>query len=250
VVDGGSSDGTTALVRRSGARLLVVPGLGQSASVNRGVAAARGDAVLILNADDVLYPGGVAALVDGLTHAPNAAAAYGEAVHIAGDDTIIGPYPTQPFDREALREACFICQPAAAVRRSAFEEIGGMDEGLELAMDYDFWIRLARCGDFIKIGDLVAGSRMHRGNKTLARRGQVHREVIRVLRRHYDYVPYAWAYAYASWLLDKNDQFFDAPRSTPAAVLFSLALGLKLNPGHPFRYAGDWFAHRAAGRRR
>ena len=125
-----------------------------------------------------------------------------------------------------------------------------MDERLDFAMDYDFWIRLARGGEFVKIDDLVAGSRMHRGNKTLALRGEVHREVVRVLRAHYGYVPYPWAYAYASWLLDKNDQFFDAPRSTPAAVLFSLALGLKLNPRHPFRYFGDWYAHRAVGRRR
>ena len=236
-------------MRGSSARLLVVPGLGQSASVNRGVAEARGEAVLILNADDVLYPGGVAALAAALTRAPNALAAYGEANHIAGDDTVIERYPTLPFDRDALREACFICQPAAAVRRAAFEAIGGMDERLDFAMDYDFWIRLARRGDFVKTDELVAGSRMHPDNKTLARRGEVHREVVRVLRGRYGYVPYAWAYAYASWLLHRQDQFFETPRSSPAAVLLSLGLGLALNLRHPFRYVGDWYAHRALGRR-
>jgi glycosyltransferase involved in cell wall biosynthesis len=249
VVDGGSHDGTGAIVRDSHARLIVAPGLGQAAAVNRGVAESRGDVVLVLNADDVLYPGGVAALAAALERAPAALAAYGEAVHIAGDDSVIERYPTQPFDAEALRESCFICQPAAAVRRSAWTAVGGLNPRLDLAMDYDFWIRLAQRGALAKIDDLVAGSRMHRGNKTLARRGEVHREVLTILRTHYGYAPYAWVYAYASWLLHKNDQFFDAARPNRAAVLFSLGLGITLNLRHPLRYIGDWYGHRALGRR-
>ena len=248
VVDGGSRDGTAAIVRESPARLVVAPGLGQAAAVNRGVAESHGEIVLVLNADDVLYPAGVATLVDAFSRAPAAPAAYGEAVHIADDDTVIERYPTRPFDRDALRESCYICQPAAAVRRSAWNALGGMDERLDLAMDYDFWIRLAQRGEFAKVDDIVAGSRMHRDNKTLARRGDVHREVISILRAHYDYAPYPWVYAYASWLLDQNDQFFAASRFKRAAVLFSLGLGLTLNLRHPLRYFGDWYAHRALGR--
>lgn len=249
VVDGGSRDGTAAIVRQSRARLIVAPGLRQAAAVNRGVAEARGDVVIVLNADDVLYPNGAAALAAALERAPSALAAYGEAVHVTDDDAVIERYPTRAFDADALRDGCYICQPAAAVRRSAFDAAGGMNERLDFAMDYDFWIRLARRGDFVKIDDLVAGSRMHRDNKTLARRGEAHREIVRLLRKHYGYVPYAWAYAYASWLLDKKDQFFEAPRYKRAAVLLSLGLGLVLNVRRPLRYFGDWYAHRAIGRR-
>jgi len=249
-VDGGSRDATAALVARSRARLIVAPGLGQAASVNRGVAEARGEIVVILNADDVLYPGGIAAMLDGLARDPAALAVYGEANHIAADDAVIARYPTRAFDPEALREGCYICQPASAVRRTAFEAAGGMDAGLDFAMDYDFWIRLARIGRFAKVDELVAGSRMHADNKTLARRGEVHREVVRILRAQYGYIPYAWAFAYASWMLDKNDQFFAPPRSRTRAVLLSLGLGLTLNPRHPLQYFGDWYAHRSAGKRR
>jgi glycosyltransferase involved in cell wall biosynthesis len=249
VVDGGSRDGTAALVRGSRARLIVAPGLRQAAAVNRGVAESRGEIVLVLNADDVLYPNAVASLAAALERAPDAPAAYGEADHIADDDTVIERYPTRAFDAGALRDGCYICQPAAAVRRAAFDAVGGMDPRLDFAMDYDFWIRLAHRGAFVKIDELVAGSRMHRANKTLARRGDAHREIVRLLRKHYGYVPYAWAYAYASWLLDKKDQFFEAPRFKRAAVVLSLGLGLVLNPRHPFQYLGDWYAHRAVGRR-
>jgi glycosyltransferase involved in cell wall biosynthesis len=229
--------------------LIEAPGLGQSASVNRGVAETGGDVVLVLNADDVLYHDGVAALVAGFERRPDAVAVYGEAAHIAEDGTVMDRYPTQPFDRDALRESCYICQPAAAVRRAAFDAIGGMDVRLDYAMDYDFWIRLAKHGDFAKVDELVAGSRMHRDNKTIAHRGAVHREVVRILRKHYRYVSYGWAYAYASWLLDRKDQYFDPPRPARRAVLFSLLLGLLLNPRRPLRYVGDWYAHRAIARR-
>jgi GT2 family glycosyltransferase len=201
------------------------------------VSETRGAAIVVLNADDLLHSGAVAALVAGLTESPDALAVYGEAVHIADDGRVLGRYPSRPFEPGALLESCYICQPAAAVRRSAFDAIGGMNPAFDVAMDYDFWIRLAERGPL-------------RHNKTLARRGEVHREVARILRAHYGYVPYGWTYAYASWLLNRHDQFFEEPRAKLRAVLLSLPLGIARNPRHPFRYLGDWYAHRSLGRRR
>ncbi|HEY4439452.1 MAG TPA: glycosyltransferase [Candidatus Elarobacter sp.] len=250
VVDGGSRDRTAELVRESDARLLVVPGLRQAEAVNRGVAETRGELVVVLNADDVLEPDGIAALVTALAHEPDAVAAYGEALHVAADDAVISRYPTESFDPHALRERCYICQPAAAVRRTAFDAVGGMDARLDVAMDYDFWIRLARYGRFVHTEALVARSRMHEDNKTLARRGEVYREVIGILRRRYGYVPYGWAYAYASWLLHRGDQFFTPPPRSRIAVLFALALGVALNPLQPLRSVRDWYGHRTVARGR
>jgi glycosyltransferase involved in cell wall biosynthesis len=250
VVDGGSSDATAALARGSGASVLVEPGLRQAAAVNSGVAHARGELVLVLNADDVLYPDALADLAAGLAADPRAAAAYGDAVHIDEAGAVISAYPSRPFDAAALIDGCYICQPAALMRRSAFEAVGGMNERLDVALDYDFWIRLARRAPLRKVDALVAGSRMHRANKTLSRRGEVYREVTQVLRTHYGYVPYTWSFAYASWLLQRGDDFFDPPRPSHVTVLGSLALGLWLNPLRPLRYLRDWYGHRSIGARR
>lgn len=245
VVDGGSRDGTAALAEAAGARVIVVPGLGQAAAVNRGVAEARGEVVMILNADDLLYPHAAASLAGALAREPHAVAAYGDAVHVGEQGETIAAYPTLAFDPDAFLESCYICQPASAVRRSAFVAAGGMDERLELALDYDFWIRLARRGRFTRVGEVLAASRMHRDNKSLARRGGVYREVARVLRAHYGYVPYTWSFAYASWLLQRTDGFFEPRRASRAAVLGALALGLWLNPRRPLRTVRDWYGHRA-----
>jgi glycosyltransferase involved in cell wall biosynthesis len=250
VVDGGSTDATETIVRASASRLVLAPGARQAAAVNRGVRESTGEIVMVLNADDVLFPDGAAALVEALSGDARAAAAYGEAVHIGPDDAVLAAYPTKPFDAAALIEECYICHPAAAVRRAAFEAVGGLDERLDVALDYDFWIRLARHAGFTHTGRLIAASRMHRGNKTLARRGQVYAEVFRVLRRHYRYIPYTWVAGYASWLLDRKDQFFEAPRRSPLTAPLALGLGLGLNPLRPLRYLRDWYAHRAIAARR
>jgi glycosyltransferase involved in cell wall biosynthesis len=246
VVDGGSRDTTLAITAEyPNVRLVRAPGSRQSSAVNRGVAEARGEIVVILNADDTLQPTAIATLVAALAAQPQAVAAYGDAVHVDEHGRLVGSYPTRPFDRDALLEACYICHPASAVRRADFLRVGGMDPRLDVVLDYDFWIRLARAGDFVRVDGVLAAARMHPRSKSLSRRGTLYREVIRVLHRHFGYVPYSWTYGYANWLVDRRDQFFSAPRRTKASVALSLVLGLGLNARCPLRFIRDWYRHRA-----
>jgi rSAM/selenodomain-associated transferase 2 len=60
VVDGGSTDGTAALAARLGALVVQAP-RGRGRQLAAGVAAARGDWLLLLHADTVLAPGWAAA---------------------------------------------------------------------------------------------------------------------------------------------------------------------------------------------
>src|SRR5437588_7246478 len=61
VVDGGSRDGTVALARGVGVRVLSAP-RGRGSQQNRGAAATTGDVLLFLHADCRLDPGAIAAL--------------------------------------------------------------------------------------------------------------------------------------------------------------------------------------------
>ena len=56
VVDGGSSDDTAAIARRAGARVLVVPGVTIAEQRNTGIAIARHNWVLALDADERVSP--------------------------------------------------------------------------------------------------------------------------------------------------------------------------------------------------
>jgi glycosyltransferase involved in cell wall biosynthesis len=246
VVDGGSTDGTLDVLTRFADRITIVrgPDVGQADAINRGFALARGEVFGWLNADDLYLPGAIEAAVRVFGERPDVGVVYGEADHVDDNGRLIDAYPVEPFDAAMLERRCFICQPASFVRRAAFAAAGGLDPALHYALDYDLWIRLSRVTRFAFVRKLLAHSRMHSTNKTLGFRREGYRETMELLRRRFGYVPYEWIYGYASYLLDRKDQYFEESHATRPKVLLSLALGLARNPLHPLRFVRDWMSHR------
>ncbi|MCC6860381.1 MAG: glycosyltransferase [Bryobacterales bacterium] len=241
VMDGGSRDGSLEVLKKYGDRLRYEsgPDEGQPDAVNRGFRKSSGEIFAFLNADDLYLPGAVAAAVQALKEHPEAGAVYGDAYHIDERGEILGPYPTEDFSPETLRRRCFICQPAAFMRREAFERAGLLNPRLQFSLDYDLWIRMARLYPLARVSGFLAKSRMHPENKTLGSRGEVYREVMAVLMTHYGFVPYEWVYGYVSWLLDRRDQFFDPMRPSKLRGGLALLLGAWRNRRHPLRYGSD-----------
>ncbi|MDQ4025854.1 MAG: glycosyltransferase, partial [Actinomycetota bacterium] len=211
VMDGGSRDGSVELLRGYADRLRFVsePDAGQADAVNRGFGRTQSDIFTFLNADDTYRRGAVSAAVEALERQPAAGVVYGEADYVDDRGSVVGPYPTRPFDARLLAEECYICQPAAFVRRRVWSAAGGLDARFHFAFDYDLWIRLSRIVPFVHLQRPLATSRMHRQNKTLGSRGAHYREVIAVLKRHYGRVPMRWLDDYAAHLVDGVDQFYE-----------------------------------------
>ena len=242
VMDGGSTDGTLEILKKyeGRARIYSEPDQGAADAVNRGFERSRGSLLAFLNADDYYLPGAVATAARSLVAHPEVAGVYGEGLWVDQQGRTIGEYPTAPFDAALLNEECFICQPAAFFRRSAFQQAGGLDTSLQFAFDYDLWIRLARRHSMLKLDARLAASRMHRENKTLGARRRVFTETIAILRKHYGYVPFRWVHAYASYLADRRDQFFEPLRPTFFKYAISLPLGLYYNRSHPVKFFAEW----------
>jgi hypothetical protein len=86
-------------------------------------------------------------------------------------------------------ESCCICQPAAFWRADLWSRLGGFDEQVEYAMDYEYWIRADRAGAAIEhLPVKLAASRVHSGTKTLTARPAIFREIFDVTRRRGGYV--------------------------------------------------------------
>ncbi len=232
VMDGGSTDGTVDLLRGYGDRLRFVSEQdgGQADAVNRGFRATSGELFAFLNADDTYLPGAVGKAVRGFLENPGAAVVYGNGVHVDEQGDEIAPYPTQDFDRDALMRRCFICQPAAFISRSALEQVGLLDARLQVSLDYDLWIRLAKLYPFARVGGTLATSRMHAGNKTLAQRRLAYSESIEIVKRHFGYVPLDWLHGYSQFVVDGVDQFFARSRPSPRSRALALAIGVRHNP--------------------
>ena len=245
VRDGGSRDETIRLLEKYGTLLQWVsqPDGGPSHALRAGFAEARGSILAWLNADDLLEPRAVRRAVEIFESQPGLVAVYGEGVWIDEAGVVLGRYPTQDYTPGLLATDCFICQPACFFRAEAYRKAGGIDPGLSCSFDYDLWLRLSKLGPFLHVHEPFAQSRMYAANKSLRQRDVVYREGMKLLRRHYGYVPYHWVHSYTCYRIDGRDQFFQPIRPSRYTHLRSLPAGLWWNRGKPVRYMSEWLSH-------
>jgi glycosyltransferase involved in cell wall biosynthesis len=170
VLDGGSTDGSVDLIRRHEADFAwwrSGPDDGQTAAINEGLARATGDVVGWLNVDDLLLPGALHRIGRAFLD-PDVRATCGWAFVIDPDDRLVTtrvfPQPTATV----LTSRPLLVQPAVYWRREIQDEIGLLDESLEIAMDLEYWVRMARRGIVPKlIPGFLAAHRAHGEQKSL-----------------------------------------------------------------------------------
>jgi glycosyltransferase involved in cell wall biosynthesis len=176
VIDGGSDDGSLEILRRYEAWLagwVSEEDRGQAHAVNKGWQRASGDLVGWLNSDDLLMPGALAQTAGTLRARPGIDLVYGDNLII---DRTGDPLPP-PYDRQEGRpfseqEFLFrwrqpVRQPGFLMRRSVLDRVGMLDEAFQFAMDFEFFVRVARAGcEAVHLPSVVAAFRRHGRSKT------------------------------------------------------------------------------------
>ncbi len=154
VVDDGSTDGTSAVARRLNAtRVVRQENRGLSGARNSGLAAARGEYVLFLDADDELFPDAVRSGVKALEQSPGAGCVARQCriMDAAGrpvPSTAPAPRTNDLYD-ELLR-INFIWTPGAALfRRDAIAMLGGFPLQHPACADYAVLLAFARRGQLV-----------------------------------------------------------------------------------------------------
>jgi hypothetical protein len=147
VVDDGSTDDLdAALARFADSITLIRKENGGSASArNAGAAAATGDFLAILDADDAYHPRRLEALAALATARPDLDLVTTDARFLVAGETVgsflaDNPFPTSG-QRAAILESCFV-GGWPAVRLARLREVGGFDESLAVGHDWDAWLRL------------------------------------------------------------------------------------------------------------
>jgi glycosyltransferase involved in cell wall biosynthesis len=242
VIDGGSTDQTLDILKRYRGQLQYysAPDRGTADAINQGFRRARGAIWTYLNADDTYLPGAVSTAVHRLLEKPDVAGIYGDAYWVNEEGKVLGPYPTREFQPRLLQRECFICQPAAFVRREAIEAVTLLDPRLRYTYDYDLWIRLAKNHSLQKVNAFLATSRLHPSAKTLSARRPAFRETMRLLGDHFGYVPFTWIYSYCCHCIDGRDQFFQALQPSIFKYCLSLPLGTYRNWRSPLKFWSEW----------
>lgn len=164
VLDDGSTDGTPDVLARYSGRVNWErqANMGQSRTLNKGWAQARGEYLGYLSSDDLLLPHAISTLVAALQARPEAQVAYCDFDLIDGNGRRTGNVQTPDYDYRRMVEE-LICPPGpgALFRRSLFERIGGWDEHLRKIPDFEYWLRAGRVGPFVRIPQVLAQYRVH-----------------------------------------------------------------------------------------
>ena len=146
VVDGGSTDGTLDLLASYSERIATLisePDQGLYDAMNKGVQAATGDVVAILNADDVYASTNVLASVADTFRDSGAEAVYGDLHYVAADDLsqVIRRWKAGAYAPGAFRRGWMPPHPALFVRRACYHRWGLFTLALRSAADYELMLR-------------------------------------------------------------------------------------------------------------
>ena len=195
VIDGGSTDQTLEVLQKYGnsLRWISEPDRGQAHALNKGLRLTTGEIIGFLNSDDVYEPGALFKVGRFFAAHPRASWLTGRCrtVDLDGKEirrpiTLYKNLWLNSCSRRALLILNYISQPATFWRRDVLATVGEFDESLVYAMDYDYWLRLARHYRLWTVDDYLASFRVHPASKAGSSASAQFDSDLSILRRHAD----------------------------------------------------------------
>ena len=186
VIDDGSTDGTAGILegcRDPRLRVARQPRAGLTVSLNRGVRMTTAPLVARMDADDVALPERFAQQASFLDAHPEVGLLGTGCHEIAPSGEILRTI-RPPVDYMAIRRALIRANPfvhsSVMMRRAALERVGGYDESLRVAQDYDLWMRLSRVARLANLRDPLMLRRLTPGMVSRARETERLRAELRI----------------------------------------------------------------------
>jgi len=189
VLNDGSTDDTDEVLKKYNGRLIweTHPNMGETLTVNKGVAMARGDIIVVVNSDDLLLPGAVGAAVEFMQAHPAIIVGY-------PDWDVIDEHsrfkchvrvPEYDYVRMVKCHHCLV-GPGAFIRKTAFEMAGLRDPDFRYVADFELWLRLGLFGQFARIPGTLAAWREHPSAASQSCKGPaMSEEHIRIMQKYY-----------------------------------------------------------------
>lgn len=145
VVDGGSKDDTLQILQkyRQGITTLISePDQGMYDAMNKGIRAASGEVIGILNSDDFFYNEQVIPQVAKAFRSADTEATIGDIIFIKeGSEKVLRKYSARNWSPSRFAWGFMPPHPSFFVRQSMFEQFGFYKTDYQIAADYELLIR-------------------------------------------------------------------------------------------------------------
>jgi glycosyltransferase involved in cell wall biosynthesis len=166
IQNGGSSDNTLSIIESNFSHLKNVIISSQPTTLGEGTNIAiqqgSGELILQLDSDDILHPHAAERLVEAI--GKQNVCSYGNFSRIDENGEMIDDGWEEPlYTRERLTRSMIIHHPRM-FRRDAWELVGGHDEKLRNAEDYDFFLKLSEKGNMVHVRESLYSYRILEGS--------------------------------------------------------------------------------------
>ncbi|MDA7819979.1 glycosyltransferase [Flavobacteriaceae bacterium] len=165
VVNDGSTDGTKEYLDKLIIKNLVVihtENKGQSSAINTGFSRANGSIVGYLSADDIYHPKLISTALKDLQKNSEVVCVYPNYNLIDKNGKHIKSILIPDYSKKAMFEDLYCFPgPGAFFYKSHFMILNGWDKRFSQIPDFEFWIRLSKYGEFVKINKELASFRVH-----------------------------------------------------------------------------------------
>jgi glycosyltransferase involved in cell wall biosynthesis len=185
VVDDGSTDGSAKLAGSYDApvRCLSQPNAGHAAARNRGIAAAGGDFVAFVDADDLWHPEKLARQLQRFDARPELGVVF---THLENFWSPDADPESRPSD-DATRPVPGYTSVTMLARRELFDGVGLLDASLQHGNDRDWFCRAAEHGVVMEMmPDVLVQRRLHASNRSAALGNNSRAEYLRILKASLD----------------------------------------------------------------
>jgi glycosyltransferase involved in cell wall biosynthesis len=190
VMDGGSTDGTLAVLDRYRpwiTKIVSEPDRGQSHAINKGFELATGDIYAWINSDDFYLPGAFAKIAGCFDSDPAVRFVVGAGDVVSMDQKFLKHIPAHPLDAQALSNwsnDTWVMQQSCFWSAGLWKKAGGVDENLHLLFDYDLWFKFSKLCPTTVLQDKLAAMRFYPEIKTVRLREKNAAELACIRKRY------------------------------------------------------------------
>ena len=170
LIDGGSTDGTTDIIKTYQAKhphrihLITQKSKGVGGAWNEGIAASKGEVLGWLGADDFYEPDAARMIHDFFKQNPDAHFVYGGQNFVDEQGRVYASCKPEPFDRDIfLNKKMMIFTTSAFYRRQVIDQVGLLDA---LGNDFDLYLRISKKYPIHTVGHVLSNFRIHENSQT------------------------------------------------------------------------------------